>query len=39
MRPPAELILKLKREACEMLSNPNSTPSQRDLSRRFLAQH
>jgi hypothetical protein len=36
--PPKELVDRLIREACEILSNQKSTPSQRDLSRKFLAQ-
>ena len=37
--PPKEMVEKLIREACDFLSDENSTKSQRLLARRFLEQH
>tara|TARA_R110002033_G_C3758743_1_gene226981 strand:- start:181 stop:327 length:147 start_codon:yes stop_codon:yes gene_type:complete len=36
---PDYVINERKREACEFLSDKNSTPSQRALARRFMKQH
>jgi hypothetical protein len=36
---PDYVIDERKREACEFLSDKNSTPSQRKLARRFMKQH
>jgi hypothetical protein len=36
---PNYVIAREKRRACEFLSDEKSTPSQRDLSRRFMKQH
>lgn len=36
---PDYVINERKREACDFLSDENSTPSQRKLARRFMRQH
>ena len=36
---PKEMIFKLYREACELVTSPSSSPSLRALCRQFIEQH